>query len=318
MALAVPGMLADLLEQQSGVISRSQAISLGLAPSVIDARLRTQRWMSLHRGVYATFTGAPDRQARLWAVVLRAGPKAALSYWTAAELHGLTKQRAGLIHVTVPPGERKIAIRGAAVHHSRLLDAARHPAQSPPRTRVEDTVLDLTQVSASRDEAFNWISLAVGNRMTTAGRLLAAQEARPRLRWRRDLLVALGDVAGGTRSVLERRYITGVERAHGLPAARRDAMIRTGGARRYADNLYDDAQLAVELDGREAHPPEQRQADNRRDRTLAKSGIQTVRYSWADVADRPCAVAAEVAALLNLRGMPVQPRRCGPDCAING
>lgn len=158
----------------------------------------------LQHGVYVTFTGPPGRDAELWAVALRAGPRGALSHWTAAELYGLVKQRTGLVHVTVPVGERRTTIRGAAVHYSRSLDLTRHPALLPPRTRVEDTVLDLTQVSASRDEAFDWICRAVGNRLTTADRLLQALGARRRVRGRTDLLIALGDVADGARSVLER------------------------------------------------------------------------------------------------------------------
>src|ERR1700733_13068838 len=47
-------------------------------------------WQQLHFGVYATLTGKPPPDARLWAAVLRAGPQSILSHETAAELHGLT------------------------------------------------------------------------------------------------------------------------------------------------------------------------------------------------------------------------------------
>ena len=281
----------------------------------IDNKIRSMRWQQLQQGVYATFSGTPDRAARLWAVTLRAGPRAALSFRTAAELYGLVSEETPLVHITVPSNQRTRPIRGAALHYSAAIDQARHPTLLPPRTRIEVTVLDLIQVSASQDEAVDWICRAVGRGLTTGERLLAALAARSRARWRKELRLALAEVAGGGRSVLELRYITGVERDHGLPTAQRQVPFEAGGRRGQLDNLYEEARLAVELDGRAYHPAEQRWADNRRDSALAALGIMTVRYSWTDVTERPCTVAAEIAALLSLRGAPTALRRCRRDCA---
>jgi very-short-patch-repair endonuclease len=186
-----------------------------------------------------------------------------------------------------------------------------------PRTRIEETVLDLTQVSANFDEAFDWLCKAVGRRLTTPNLLWSALHSRPRARWRSDLVIALTDVTDGARSLLERRYITYVERPHGLPKARRQAKITVGGRSRYLDNLYAEAQLAVELDGSAFHPPEQRWADSHRDNDHAAGGILTLRYSWADIVNRPCEVAAQVADLLRRRGTAVELRQCGAGCTAN-
>jgi hypothetical protein len=186
----------------------------------------------------------------------------------------------------------------------------------PPRTRLEETVLDLTQVAASFDEAFDWLSRAVGRRLTTPAQLRAAIDARPRTRWRDELLLALGYVADGMHSNLERRYAVSVERAHGIPPAARQAKVAADGRIRYLDNFYEQAQLAVELDGSAAHPPEQRRADNERDNALAALGILTVRYGWTDVTTRPCLLAAQVAQLMQLRGAAANLCRCGPTCTV--
>jgi hypothetical protein len=74
-----------LIAAQSGAIARWQAPSVGLDATVIDAQLRQGRWQPLYRGVYAAFTGPPPRLCFLWGAVLRAGPGAALSYYSAAE-----------------------------------------------------------------------------------------------------------------------------------------------------------------------------------------------------------------------------------------
>jgi very-short-patch-repair endonuclease len=307
--------LRAVLEMQCGVLSRQQAVAAGMPPAGIDSRLRSERWQRLQQGVYATFTGTPSRQALLWSALLRAGPTAALSYQTAAELHGLTDKRSGLIHITVAASQRVTPIAGVVLHHSRALARTVHPAASPPRTRVEDTVLDLAQAAASFDDAFGWLSRAVGRRLTTAERLREALESRSRVRWRRDLAVGLGEVSAGVHSPLEYRYVTNVERAHALPAARRQALIVVAGHRRYVDNLYEDARLAVELDGLAAHPPEQRWADSHRDNELLHAGVATLHYTWHDVHEGSCGTAAEVARVLIMRGTAVRVRSCGPGCS---
>ena len=47
-----------------------------------------------------------------------------------------------------------------------------------------------------------------------------------------------------------------------------------------------------------------------------RPGIVTLRYSWADVTQRPCQVAAQVAEVLQGRGWRGTPRPCGPTCVI--
>jgi hypothetical protein len=69
---------------------------------MIKFRVRSGRWRQIHPGVYATFSGDLTRRTRLWAAVLSAGPGAALSHETAAELHRLADKPAEPIHITVP------------------------------------------------------------------------------------------------------------------------------------------------------------------------------------------------------------------------
>jgi hypothetical protein len=310
-----PAWLA-LLGLQSGIVARGQALRHGLDDDLIENRLRSGRWRAVHWGVYATFPGSLSREAELWAAVLRAGPGAALSHQTAAELLGLTGDRSDVIHLTVPPGRHPGPIRGAVVHQSRRIAAATHPVQLPPRTRVEETTLDLTQSAASFNEAYDWVCRAIGGRLTTAARLRAALDARPKARWRTGLIIALAEADSGVHSILERRYVRKVERPHGLPAATRQARTAHSPRSRYVDNLYEEAGLAVELDGQAAHGLAQRRADMRRDNDHAAAGILTLRYSWADVTERPCAVAQQVAEVMASRGAPVSLRPCTPACPI--
>jgi hypothetical protein len=272
--------------------------------------------------VYATFTGKPNREAQLWGALLRAGPDAVLSHYTAAERHGLISRPSAAIDVTVPSGHnptrgRKIA--GLVVHRSDSAWDVRHPAMMPPCTRVEDTVLDLIKIARTPDEAYEWVCKALGQRRTTAERLRAALRTRERFPMRSEVETALDDAGEGMLSWLERRYVRGVERPHGLPVAKRQARVRHGTRNKYLDNLYDAYRLCVELDGAVAHPAEKRWADNRRDRAnLALAQTATMRVGFLDLVDQAhqCRTAAEIAKVLSGRG-PAIGRPCGaPLCQL--
>ena len=186
----------------------------------------------------------------------------------------------------------------------------------PPRTRIEETVLDLTQAARTFDAGFSWLCQACGSRLTTPDRLLAAMNLRPKVRWRGRLREALGDIGDGAHSALEVRYVRDVERPHGLPRARRQARVIRGRSRIYLDNLVDQYRICVELDGQAAHPAAERWRDIQRDNASAADGILTLRYGWADVTQRPCQTAEQIATALRLRGWTGMRTPCGPRCPL--
>jgi len=312
----LPDAVQDLLELHSGVLTRPQALRAGMTRKQLAVRLQGGRWQQLHMGVYAAFSGQPGRASMQWAALLRAGSEAVLSHQTAAELHGLLATPAPMIHVMVPSGHRVAPIRGVVLHYSWRLSQARHPVLLPPRTRVEETVLDLAAAASGLDDALGWIFLACGSRRTTPERIGAAMARRGRVRWRRELSAALGLGANGVHSLLEFRYVTRAERPHGLPAGRRQYQVTRAGRHQYQDVIYEDYAVVVELDGRAAHPAEHRWRDVRRDNANVAIGQVTLRYGWADVTQRPCLVAAQVGAALTQRGWSGAPRRCGPSCRL--
>ena len=317
------GMTADLpegcrqlIDLQRGVLARRQAPEVGLDWSTIRWQLDTGRWTPLQRGVYATFTGEPTWEAVCWAAVLRAGPEAVLSHQTAAKLDGLTSARSAVIHVSVPLSKNVSSIPGVRLHRSVRLADARHPSRTPPRTRIEETVLDLTQTVKTIDGAFGWLCQACGSRLTTSELLLTALYKRPKIRWRGVLVGALDDIGDGAHSVLEIHYVRDVERPHGLPRARRQARVTRSSGRIYLDNLVDRYRTCIELDGKASHPVADRWRDIARDNASAADGITTLRYGWPDVTEHPCQTADQIAEVLRLGGWPGQPTPCGPSCGL--
>jgi hypothetical protein len=114
-----------------------------------------------------------------------------------------------------------------------------------------------------------------------------------------------------------RNYVHGVERAHGLPTARRQARRRHGSGTRYLDNLYEGFGLCVELDGLVAHPAEGRWRDTRRDNANLAQGTETLRYGWPDATANRCRTAAEIATVLRRRGWKGTPHPCSPACPVS-
>jgi hypothetical protein len=321
MPTELPGQVRQLLVSQGHVITRQQAIDLGVAAEAIRNRARYGDWQRLLTGVYTDFTGTPAREAQIWAALLRAGPGAVVSHWTAAERHGLLDKPSAVVHLTVPIDRhpaRWAAIPGIAVHRSRLLAQAVHPVMAPPCTRVEFTILDLIDEAATFEEAYDWICRGIGRRRTTSARLREAMATRPRMRWRKELELAFGEAAG-LMSVLERRYVRGVERPHGLPTATRQARVWQSTGNRYLDNLYQEYRACVEIDGAAAHPPDEQWRDKDRDRWNAvHHGIGTIRIGVLNLRtpQAQCITAAEVATWLANRG-PATGRPCTrPGCPV--
>lgn len=314
MTQELPERCQRLLRLQRGIIASWQADRAGLSRTRISNLVRYGRWQRLHLGVYATFTGQPSREAVLWAAVLRAGPQAILSHQTAAEVSGLLDRPDRLLHVTVPEPQRLRPIAGIVIHRSSRVLEARHPGLLPPRTLAEETVIDLAQTATSFDDVVALLARACQRRLTTPFLLTETLRMRAKTRWRAEIELALRDVADGVNSVLEFRYLRDVERAHMLPTANRQASAQQQGRLIYRDARYGRYGVVVELDGKASHPDEQRWQDKHRDNAAAANGFITLRYSWADVTERSCETAAEIAATLARRGWPGPLKRCGPAC----
>jgi hypothetical protein len=304
-----------LLNAQCGIVDRAQAKRAGFSDRQIWHRLRSGKWQHVREGVYATFTGPLTREARLWAALRRVGEGAMLSHETAAEVHGLIDKPASkTIHIVVPARRRPVrrgAVRGVVIHRSDQSRPQLPITWKLPRTRVEDTVLDLIDAAPTFQVAYGWIARAVSREFATVSMLRAAVATRRRVRYRAELAVAFGENGDGIHSGLELRYARHVERAHGLPSAQRQARREVGGRVHYRDNWYAEYRVCVELDGPAFHRDEQVWRDKRRDNlNLAREGAETFRFGPVEVTELACESAAMVAATLARNGWKGTPRPC--------
>ncbi|GAB09830.1 hypothetical protein GOARA_048_00320 [Gordonia araii NBRC 100433] len=271
--------------------------------------------MRLSRGVFINHTGPLTWRQRAWAAVLSV-PGAALSHESALRAGGLDSMSGQPIHLAV--GRKSAAPRraGVVVHrYSGLAERVMGTAR-PPRVRIEHAVLDVAATAPGELETIAVLADSVRARVTTVDRLRRVLAERKWYSRRALVNGVLDDVEAGTCSVLEHRYLTRVERAHGLPTPRRQAPTRVG-RRGFRDIDYDEWCLVVELDGRLFHDEVRaRDRDLERDLDAAVgSDRRTLRLGWGQVYDRPCSTARKVGLMLTRLGWTGVPSRC-PDCEL--
>jgi hypothetical protein len=296
--------LCELLVQQSGVVSRRQALGSGLQPHDIRRLVRRREWATVHPGVYVDHTGPLTWLQRAWAAVLATEPSA-LSHGSALRAvdgPGRRDSDAGPIHVAVDRRRTVEPPAGVVRHYLGALDVRVLWNASPPRVRVEHAVLDLAARAVTEFDAIAGIAGAVQARRTTAARIGEALGQRDRIARRRFLEGVITDVAQGTCSVLEHGYLERVERAHRLPRAERQVAATSRGPV-LRDVEYLRYGTVVELDGRLFHDTARaRDADLDRDLDAVVEARVTTRIGWGQVFDRPCATASRIGLLLQQRG----------------
>jgi very-short-patch-repair endonuclease len=301
--------LLRLANAQADVVTREQAIGLGLSRHTLG-RLTTQgQWQRLAPGVFVTHNGTVGWGSLAWAGVLLGGSDARLGGTAAAHGHGLLEDAPVPVEVLVPYGSPARSRLHWVFVHER--PGARSPRStgSPPRLPVPDTVLDLCEGASAR-RVEDLVTRAVQKHLTTPANLRRALHRRSRHSRRQLLTELLAEVGEGAESPLELRYLRDVERRHGLPAGKRQRRTVSPGRR---DVLYPDHRVVVELDGRLGHEGEGQFRDMARDNAALLEQLVTMRFGFGDVAGEPCRVAAQVAQVLGQRGWLGLFQRC-PAC----
>jgi len=306
-----------LVKYQGGVFSRQQAREAGLTSEMVDSRLRCGAWRAICRGIYTNRAGDIDRTGMLWAAVLSAGRHAVLSHQTAAEILKLGGRLDDDIHVTVPADKKTDGVPGVRIHRSRRAFQLVLADCALPCTSVEETVLDMVDMSDTFDDMCGWVTRTLSRNRTTAAGLRDAMAKRERLRWRSVLGPMIQATITGDQSVLEHRYDRDVERAHGLPAPNRQVPFnKPDGKQGFRDRAYPGYRVVIELDGLLYHPREDAWEDKERDNAAIECGHEPLRYGWKHVTQLACATAVQVARVLSVNGWAGRPYPCSARCPI--
>jgi len=284
----IDDLAAAIAEGQHGLITRRQALGLGMSAEAIQHRRTTGRWVTVETGVYR-LRGAPETiRSRVLAVCLALGGIA--SHRTAAWLHGLDGFPPTLIEVSVPYG-RSLPRDDVIIHESTDLHLFEPVLiDGIPTTPVARLAVDLGAViSFTR---FDKVIAGLVRQKLVTWQELVEQVFRHSRRGRNGVgvLRALlqeryGEDVG--ESELERAFLHELRR-RGLPepVAQHPIYDRDGFIAR-VDFAYLDVRVAIELDGRRYHDDTVFEYDrDKRDRLVA-IGWAVQEVTWRMLFDHP-------------------------------
>jgi very-short-patch-repair endonuclease len=285
-----------------GVITRREALALGMSPRTISRRIEEGSLVKVATGAYA-LPGVFESEATIMAAATRS-LGAVVSHQTAARLYGV-----------VPPGPRMVV----SVPHRRthlFPDVTVHqltdirpvdicmvdglPTTAPARTVIDlAAVLSLTRLGRAIDR-FAAKGIVSFTDMDQTLEQLARKGKPGVVRLRRALEPRLRS-RGVSESDLESRLLE-VIRLASLPepeAQHRPPWLKHVNGR--VDLSYPEKRLVIEGDSREWHGDELTfQADRERDNLAQLAGWRILRFTWRDVTKRPDYVVTSIRRALKL------------------
>jgi predicted transcriptional regulator of viral defense system len=306
----VPAMddrMDAIARRQHGLITRRQALELGLSDHAIQHRLRIGTWLRVARGVYR-FAGVPPTSVmELLAGLLSIGGSAAACRSSAAALFGLPGFSIRPFHALVPI-DAQSRVPGIRVHRTKCFDLGMTTTvDGVPVTTIRRTLFDLCgTVSFGRAERA--VDHALSRRLVAPSELgevfdRLARRGRPGSAGMRAILEDRGIVDGpGPESELERRFLA-LCRSADLPMPELQVDVGSDGAWiARVDCLFRATCVVVELDGATFHTSlSDRRADAVRDAALERAGFSVLRFTWNEVVGHPADVLERLAAALDLR-----------------
>jgi hypothetical protein len=298
--------LVELGKDRFGVITDREAIEAGLSRRQIEWRLRTGLFYRAAPGVLVVGAAPSTWEQQVAISVFGAGTAAVASHRTAAVLWGLLRTSGGTIEISVRRWER--THRHHLIHESTDLspaDCTLH--RGIPVTTPARTIVDLGAVFASSvPEVFQKARRAglVDLVMVEEVVRRVGRRGRSGTGAARQLIREVRRHPHRTESVAEDMYIDLCRRA-GLPepGAQIDIYDEQGWFICRADFGYTDPRLCIFIDGYAFHSEEEPfQKDRTQQNRLSLAGWEFLRFTYADLRDRPSYVVNQVREILsNLR-----------------
>ena len=266
-----------------------EALTGRISPTTVRSWVGSGRLVRLGSGLYAVPSAAADWRTRARAVARECG--AVVSHGTALALWGLVPPATGApLHLSVDPGRSGRGPDGVVLHRVSGLDWHVRRVDGIAVTSTERSLVDAWGSGGAADRTALRAAVidAVRQRLCRPRQLFDELELRPRLPGRRALLDLVRLLADGCRSELEIWGCLHVLRAPGMPPFVQQRELVVAGERFFLDAAYDEAMLAVEMDGAAWHgSQQQREKDIRRDALAATIGWQTLRFSYRRMTGGP-------------------------------
>lgn len=282
--------------QQHGVLSRVEAVEIGLSKRALDRMLASDEWIRLLPGVYALRGSRQTLMRRVMGAYKWAGVGAVMSHSTSARLLGLDGVEHLSIEVSTP---RRLRSKRVIVHQRDTSVVPSQHMEGVRVTRAEPTLLDLAcrlapeDLELALDSALR-LGLTRFDRLKRyfdafAGRGVAGSGPL------REVLQLREPCSRPHHSVLEVDFRQ-LTRHEGLPEAVSQFAIelRTG-LTVHLDFAYPHEMLAIEIDSVRWHSGIRAiTRDNERQNLLVALGWRVLRFEWNDIIRRPRMVAEQI------------------------
>jgi hypothetical protein len=243
-----PPSWEELLETQTLVLKRAQAVAGGLTACALDWRLHRGTWQIVLPGIVVAHNGDVTFTQQVQAAVLYGGEGAAVSGDALIHLAKPRGTAPAKIDVAVASSCQVAAYGFFVPHRCSRLAALTHPARMPQQLRIAPGVLHAAAWAPS-DRAAEWrVAAAVQRRLVTVPQLREALQTLPRLHRRRAIRLVLDDVELGAHARTELDFLAFLRR-NNLPLPDRlQLKVRASGVR-YLDAWWEQQRIAAEIDG---------------------------------------------------------------------
>jgi hypothetical protein len=289
--------LARTLDHQLDVITREQAVTVGVTRHALRHRLRLQGpWQGLLPGVYLATTGTPTLIQQEMAAMLYAGPGSVVTGLAAVRQHHIRGPVAELVDVLVPASRRRRDADFVRLHRTTHLPT-RVWQLGPlryalPARAVADAVRDLTSLRDVRAMVADAVQRGHCRVPDLSTELTAGPSVGSKL-----FREALADVADGIRSAAE-GDLKDLLAKSGLPAPLFNASIYDDGDGTFIarpDAWWPEKGVAVEVDSHEWHlSPHDHTRTLERQRRMGKRGILVLPFTPREIRTQPAKVLAAI------------------------
>lgn len=284
--------VAQTLQRQHHVLTRSQATGAGISEAAIDSRLRRGAWTVLFPRVYLT-SGSADDVARLWAAALWAGPESIIAGRAAHFWNGILAQAPEIVTIYLPKRytrRTQPGIRLVRADVKRVDTVWRHGLRV---TTAERTGLDLARWDAGDD----YLEVAIRRGDATAASIQQCLMRMGRLRGRVRAARAWAHIATSPWSPPERTVHRLLTEA-GLCGWIANMRVATAIGDVFPDIAFPDVRLVVEIKGKRYHDEAVDRAaferDHRREQALSDIGWFVIGFTARQIEQDPQAVLRSI------------------------
>jgi len=275
---------------QADLFTARQAIDAGMTKAQVRRRRDCGRWVPIVGDALALATLRPDPWIRAHGAALT-WPDAVVCLASAAEVHRIPVPPSEDVHVIVP--NRRAGRQHLVSHRLRLGPGDVTRVGIAWVTTRRRTIFDCVGrlPDAESESVMSW---AITRELMTHEELDRAVAGRPRWWGNTRRRQALADTANGALGAAERRLHGVLESAWITGWLADQKTWDLAGLIGRADILFLRERLIVEMDGAAYHGADKFQSDRTRQNRLVNAGYTVLRFTWADVTERPAYVAAQI------------------------